>query len=62
MSRLYSFVTLLSLAFFLVYLRYWTLIFLITAFVYNMTVLCCVGTSISITFILGAISIFVPNG
>lgn len=52
----------LSLAFFLVYLRYWTLIFLITAFVYNMTVLCCVGTSISITFILGAISIFVPNG
>ena len=51
-----------SLSFFLVYLRLWTLILLFTAFVFNLTVLSCVGTELSITIILGTISIFVPNG
>ena len=44
------------------YLRLWTMILLVTAFVVNMIVLGCVGTSLSITIILGTISIFVPNG
>ena len=38
------------------------MILLFTAFVFNMIVLGCVGTELSITIILGTISIFVPNG
>ena len=51
-----------SLAFFCVYLKQWTVALVISAFLSNVTVLCCVGTSITIVIILGAISIFVPNG
>jgi len=53
---------LLSLAVFLVYLRGYTMILIVTAFLSNVAVLAYVGTSISIIIILGAISIFVPNG
>jgi len=53
---------LLSLAVFLVYLRGYTMILVVTAFLSNVAVLAYVGTSISIIIILGAISIFVPNG
>ena len=51
-----------SLSVFLVYLRLWTMILIGTAFLCNVIVLGCVGCSISIIIILGAISIFVPNG
>ena len=53
---------LLSLSVFLVYLRAWTLILILTAFLSNIIVLGCIGTSISLIIVLGAISIFVPNG
>ena len=51
-----------SLAVFCVYLKQWTIILVVSAFISNVTVLWCVGTSITIVIILGAISIFVPNG
>ena len=38
------------------------MILLFSAFVFTLTVLSCVGTELSITIILGTISIFVPNG
>ena len=53
---------LLSLSFFLVYLRQYTLILIVTAFISNVIVLGCVGALFSIIVVLGAISIFVPNG
>eukprot|EP00092_Neocalanus_flemingeri_P029066 GFUD01031553.1.p1 GENE.GFUD01031553.1~~GFUD01031553.1.p1 ORF type:complete len:480 (-),score=73.85 GFUD01031553.1:159-1598(-) len=52
----------LSLSFFFVYLRQWTMLLIFTAFVSNVIILFCVGASITIIIILGAISIFVPNG
>jgi len=52
----------LSLSVFLVYLRGYTLIFILTAFLSNVAILAYVGTSTSIIIVLGAISIFVPNG
>jgi len=52
----------LSLSFFFVYLRGWTMLLIATAFISNVVILFCVETSITIVIILGAISIFVPNG
>jgi len=52
----------LSLAFFFVYLRQWTMVLVVTAFFSNVIILFCVGASTTIIIILGAISIFVPNG
>eukprot|EP00090_Calanus_glacialis_P016767 TRINITY_DN26239_c0_g1_i1.p1 TRINITY_DN26239_c0_g1~~TRINITY_DN26239_c0_g1_i1.p1 ORF type:complete len:478 (+),score=77.25 TRINITY_DN26239_c0_g1_i1:95-1528(+) len=52
----------LSLSFFFVYLRQWTMLLVVTAFFSNVVILFCVEASITIIIILGAISIFVPNG
>lgn len=52
----------LSLSFFFVYLRGWTMLLIATAFISNVVILFCVEASITIVIILGAISIFVPNG
>jgi hypothetical protein len=52
----------LSLSFFFVYLRQWTMLLIVTAFISNVVILFCVEASITIVIILGAISIFVPNG
>jgi len=52
----------LSLSFFLVYLRGWTMLLIATAFISNVVILFCVEASITIVIILAAISIFVPNG
>merc|ERR1712176_1444798 len=38
------------------------MILVVTAFLTNVLILFCVGASITIVLILGAISIFVPNG
>jgi len=52
----------LGLSFFCVYLKTWTLLLIATAFVGNVITLMCIGASATIVIILGAISIFVPNG
>jgi len=52
----------LSLSFFFVYLRQWTMLLVFTAFFSNVVILFCVEASVTIVIILGAISIFVPNG
>jgi len=52
----------LSLSFFFVYLRQWTILLIVTAFISNVVILFCVEATITIVIILGAISIFVPNG
>merc|ERR1719270_210725 len=46
---------LLSLSVFLVYLRAWTLILILTAFLSNIIVLGCIETSISLIIVLGCI-------
>ena len=53
---------LLSLSYFFVYLRQYTLIIITAAFISNAIVMHCVGASVTILFFLGSISIFVPNG
>ena len=53
---------LLSLAYFFVYLRQYTVIIIATAFLSNAIVMKCIGASVTVLFFLGSISIFVPNG
>ena len=56
------FFRLLSLAYFFVYLRQYTIIIIAAAFISNAIVLYCVEASVTVLFFLGSISIFVPNG
>jgi len=56
------FFRLLSLAYFFVYLRQYTVIIIATAFISNAIVMHCIGASVTVLFFLGSISIFVPNG
>jgi len=53
---------LLSLAYFFVYLRQYTVIIIATAFLSNAFVMYCIGATAPVMFFLGSISIFVPNG
>jgi hypothetical protein len=53
---------LLSLSYFFVYLRGYTLVIIAAAFISNAIVMKCIGASATVLFFLGSISIFVPNG
>jgi len=53
---------LLSLAYFFVYLRQYTVIIIATAWISNAIVMKSIGASVTVLFFLGSISIFVPNG
>jgi len=52
----------IGFAFFCVYIQQWALLILIAAFLSNAIILRCVGCSFTMVIVLGAISVFVPNG
>jgi len=52
----------LSISYFCVYLKEYTMIIIIAGFLCNLITFQCVGSSPTISIILGAISLFVPNG